>query len=312
MNTFETLYDLSIELLTARPGSALGRLTAHHSHGTEEAEAIVKAAVLTRAMPSESPTTQWGILRVFMRNLVNRSQAPMTSGAMLRCLDQVTSLEPDDASRTAALINAVAGHVRLGQSLAAVLERGRAPDGCNNYLDWLAERMEEYRQMPVDEIQADRVLRQLHCIALDSKTKIPHLGLALASNLFADLGIRVVGKPDLHVLPTMAGLLGVDQLTPGKCIRELIRMALQDAPRVAANARFSWLTGGLYPRDVDRMMYLMGSDNFRLNGTQQKHGAPKRRAMMLETLFRAAGSPTPTGGPQTFTPWGTSDRNMFF
>ncbi|MDM7943535.1 MAG: hypothetical protein QUV35_13000 [Hydrogenophaga sp.] len=76
MNTFETLHDLSIELLTARPGSALGRLTVHHGHGTEEAEAIVRAAVLTREMPSESPTTRWCILRVFMRNLVNRSQAP--------------------------------------------------------------------------------------------------------------------------------------------------------------------------------------------------------------------------------------------
>lgn len=298
MSIFEALYDLSIRLLKAPPKSELGRLTLHHCHSTAEAEALVRAAVLTREMPGEVPTTRWGILRVFMRNLVNRSQPAMTAQAMLRCLNEVASLAHDEALRTGALVNAVAGNAQLNQSLQAVLNRDRAPDGYNDYLDWLSARIEEYRQMPVAEINTDRVLNQLRHIAVDRKTKIPNMGIALASNLFADLGVRVVGKPDLHVLPTVETLRGVGSLTPEECIREVIRISQEDAPLVAASGRFNWLTGGLYPRDLDRMIYLIGSDNFRLNGTQQKRGAPTRRALMLNALIDASRAVSQTRAPQ--------------
>lgn len=288
MAIFEDLYDLSIRLLTAPPKSELGRLTLHHCRSNAEAEALVRAAVLTREMPGEVATTRWGILRVFMRNLVNRSQPAMAAQAMLHCLDDVSLLAQDEASRTAALVNAVAGNAQLSHSLQAALSGNRAPDGCNDYLDWLSARIGEYGQMPVAEINADRVLSQLHHIASDHRTKIPNMGIALASNLFADLGIRVVGKPDLHVLPTVKELLGDSALTPDECIREVIRISQEDAPLVAASGRFNWLTGGLYPRDIDRMMYLIGSDNFRLNGTQQKRGAPRRRVLMLNALIDAS------------------------
>lgn len=287
MAIFETLFDLSIRMLTAPPKSELGRLTSHHCHGTTEAEALVRAAVLTRTMPGEDPGTRWGILRVFMRNLVNRSQPPITSQAMLRCLNEVSSLDHDEALRTARLIKAVAGSVMLSESLRAVLDPGRAPDGRSDYLDWLGARIEEYIDMPVADINAVHVLDQLCHMASDQRTKIPNMGIRLASNLFADLGIRVVGKPDLQVLPTVRGMLGADSLTPQACIREIIRLSQEDAPFVAAEGRFNWLEGGLYPRDVDRMMYLIGSDNFRLDGTQLKGAAPRRRAMMLEALINA-------------------------
>ena len=299
MSLFESLYDLSLQLLTAPPRSELGRLTLHHCHSHEEAKRLVETAVLQREMPSESPTSRWGILRVFMRNLVNRSQAPMTGAAMLHCLNQIGSRATDEASRTAALINAVADNYRLSQSLAAALEPGRAPDGSRDYLDWLADRIAEYRWMPVDQIDTDRVLIQLHNIASDCATKIPNMGIALTSNLFADLGIRVVGKPDLHVLPTVQGLLGIDTLRPDRCIRELIRITKEDAPRVEASGRFDWLTGGLYPRDIDRMMYLIGSDNFHLGGSQLKRQAPRRRGLMLATLIDADSS---TGATRMLRP----------
>jgi len=298
--TFETLYDLSVRLLTAAPGSQLGRLTLHHCANTVEAEALVTRAVLTRELPGEAPTSRWGILRVFMRNLVNRSFAPMSADAMLRCLDQVSSSASDESSRIAALMAAVASQPKLRLSLGSALDPARAPDGAGDCLDWLSARIQEYRTMPVRDIDADRLLLQLRLIAIDEKTKVPHIGIALAANLFADLGIRVVAKPDLHVLEVMQGLRGETSLTEEACIRDVIRLAQLEAPSIASNERFAWLTGGLYPRDLDRLIYLIGSDNFRLDGKQLQARAPARRALIAEALRGAA---TTTGsGPAAHIP----------
>jgi hypothetical protein len=284
MSLFETLYDLGVKLLTAAPDSDLGRLTAHHCRSGDEAETVIRDAVLQRTMPGEDTNTRWGILRVFMRNLVNRAQSPMPANVMLSLLDEISLQVQDESPRSAALVNAVADNARLRCSLGAVLEPGHAPDGCSDYIDWLKKRINEYRHMPVTDIDPVRVLSQLHHMAHARKTKIPNIGTALASNLFADLGIRVVGKPDLHVLPTVAGLLGTRSLKPEACIGEIIRIAQNEAALVRARARFSWIDGGLYPRDVDRMIYLIGSDNFRLNGIQRKVCAPRRRRLMLEAI----------------------------
>ena len=144
--------------------------------------------------------------------------------------------------------------------------------------------------MSVASIDPESVLHQLRQVAHDRPTKIPNVGIALAANLFADLGIRVVGKPDLHVIPTVAGLLGVKSLKPEACIAEIIRISQNEAPLLQANRRFDWLDGGLYPRDLDRIIYLIGSDNFRLNGTQRKHCAPRRRQLMMDVLIKAKGT----------------------
>jgi len=297
MSTFEALYDLSIRMLSASPNSDLGRLTLHHCKSVDEAAALVRAAVLTRVMPGEASDNRWSILRVFMRNLVNRSQAPMSAQAMLRCLDEVSLNAPDESARIDAVANAVAGNSKVSASLGAALARGRAPDGCNDYLDWLSARIEEYRHMPVAQINAKHVLSQLRSISSGQRTKIPNMGIALASNLLADLGIRVVCKPDLHVLPTMECILRVASLSPEDCIRGVLQLGQEDAPLVAASGRFDWLTGGLYPRDLDRIIYLIGSDNFRLNGTQNKREAPKRREVMKRALMEISGAgrqPQPT------------------
>jgi hypothetical protein len=45
--------------------------------------------------------------------------------------------------------------------------------------------------MPVADIDAERVLNQLRQMASNRKTKMPNMHIALTSNLFADLGIRL-------------------------------------------------------------------------------------------------------------------------
>ena len=281
---FEALYDLGLQLLTAAPDSDLGRLTVHHCISREEAEMVLRSAVLQRTMRGEEPSTRWGVLRVFMRNLVNRAQSPMPAQEMESLLNDISSKFQDELLRTKELADRLEISPRLRQSLRAVLEHGHAPGNCNDYIQWLTERIEEYRDVSVASIDPQRVLHQLRQVACDRPTKIPNVGIALAANLFADLGIRVVGKPDLHVIPTMAWLMGVDTLKPEACIAEIIRISQNEAPRLQAGHRFDWLDGGLYPRDLDRMIYLIGSDNFRLNGTQRKHCAPKRRQRMIEVL----------------------------
>jgi hypothetical protein len=287
---FKTLYDLGLQLLTAAPDSDLGRLTVHHCASREEAEMLLREAISQRTMPDEDTSTRWGILRIFMRNLVNRAQSPMPAHAMRSLLDNISSQFEDELLRTRELGDQLESNERLRQSLMAVMRDGYAPDGCDDYIEWLAARIEEYRDLPVANIAPENVLRQLRQVAHDRPTKIPNIGIALAANLFADLGIRVVGKPDLHVIPTMMGLLGVKSLKPEACIAEIIRISQKEAPILQANRRFDWLDGGLYPRDFDRMIYLIGSDNFCLNGTQRKRCAPKRRQLMLEVLLKNKGS----------------------
>ncbi|MFY7916064.1 MAG: hypothetical protein ACOVPA_15545, partial [Rubrivivax sp.] len=140
-----------------------------------------------------------------------------------------------------------------------------------------------YSQMPVADIQADYVLRDLQSIASRPDTKIPNMGIPLAANLLADLGVRVVGKPDLHVLPTISAALGTP-VSAEECIRQLIRMAQQEAPSLGADPAFHWLDGGLYPRDIDRVIYLVGSDNHKLDGNRRKRSAPARRQLMADVL----------------------------
>ena len=94
----------------------------------------------------------------------------------------------------------------------------------------------------------------------------------------------MVGKPDLHVLPTIAAVLGKRCLSPEECIRELIVAAQREAPVVRATTGYGWLDGGLFPRDIDRVIYLIGSDNFRLDGVRRKRSAPARRELMRDAL----------------------------
>jgi hypothetical protein len=281
--TFVTMFDLALQLLTASPDSPIGRLTRHYHSAESAARATLQAAILQRAMPGEDPSTRWGVVRVFMRNLVNRAQAPMSGEAMLALLNHISAEHLPESDRIAALTRSVAGNIRLRASLGALLDPGRAPDCAQDYVEWLQRRVAHYSQMPVADIQADYVLRDLQSIASRPDTKIPNMGIPLAANLLADLGVRVVGKPDLHVLPTISAALGTP-VSAEECIRQLIRMAQQEAPSLGADPAFHWLDGGLYPRDIDRVIYLVGSDNHMLDGNRRKRSAPARRQLMADVL----------------------------
>jgi len=192
---FKTLYDLGLQLLTAAPDSDLGRLTVHHCINLEEAEMFFGGSFAADDA-WRGPKYSLGILRVFMRNLVNRAQSPMPAQAMESLLNDISSQFQSELLRTKNLADHIENNARLRQSLLAVLEHGHAPDGCGDYIQWLSARIEEYRHMSVASIDPESVLHQLRQVAHDRPTKVPNVGIALAANLFADLGIRVVGKPD--------------------------------------------------------------------------------------------------------------------
>ncbi len=286
MNVFTVLYDLAISMLTADPISKLGQLTQHHCSSKEEADELLRRSILQRTMPGESADTEWGRLRIFMRNLVNRAQAPMSLDLMTSLLDEIEQEHPDLQHRISSLINAVEKSERLKGSLGAFLDHARAPGG-ESYDDWLCMRMQHYSNISVTGISSSELLSDLRKISQNKNSKIPNMGIALAANLFADLGIRASAKPDLHVLPTISGYVS-RRLSPRDCIAEVIRITQKEASDINNSERFSWLHGGLYPRDIDRMIYLIGSDNFRLDGVRKKRAAPKRRDLMLNTLCRAS------------------------
>lgn len=283
MSLFCTLYDLAIRLLTAHPEEALGRLTDHHCPNAQTAEGLLRRAILQRTMPGEQASDDWGILRIFMRNLVNRAQAPLAPATLAAWLDDIEARHDEVPSRVSALVRAVADHPKLSMSLTAFLDRDRAPGDHESYSDWLVDRIAHYSRQSVARLDARELLDDLDTLARDPATKIPNMGLALASNLFADLGIRASAKPDLHVLPTLSSVVG-RTLKPSACIEHVIAIAKAEAPILAQSSRFDWLQGGLYPRDVDRIIYLIGSDNFRLDGRRRKRAAPRRRELMMQAL----------------------------
>ena len=276
---FRTLYQLAFELLTARPASPLYGLTLHHYTDAAQAHQVLRAAILQRTMPGESPETPWGLLRIFMRNLVNRAQAPIKPDDMLGLLGAFTKMP--EADRHEGLLQALEGN-KLHASLSQLLSQSG--------LAWLQARLRFYRQLEGNcrAINADDVIRDVQPLGTAGSRKIPNMGVPLAANLFADCGARAFAKPDLHVKPVVYALMG-RKAKDEDCIRFLINAAQRETLAVAADPEFAWLDGGLYPRDLDRLIYLIGSNNFLLDGQRMKRGAPARRELMIKRLL----DPTP-------------------
>lgn len=113
------------------------------------------------------------------------------------------------------------------------------------------------------------------------------MGLPLAANFLADIGLPVFAKPDLHVTP----IINMLQLRYGEraAFRGLVEIAQTENEFLSHNRRFNWLmaSGGLYPRYLDRVIYLIGSDNYNLDGVKNKRQAPKRRELMRDALLAA-------------------------
>lgn len=291
---FESLYGLSIALLTRPEYSSL---TAHQVPTREAAENLVRDAVLMPHMPGEFPSDAWSHVRVFARNYVNRAQAFVASSVMKGALDSVERDYHDLETRTEALIQELYSVVgQRADDFAGAIRQLTSPKaypefGGRSYLNWIQERWFYYqnywdfgnhgRLLDIDEL-----LRDIDFIATKKTTKLKGMGLPLTANFFADLGLSVFAKPDLHTVPIIS-LLSLSVETkdrPRDCFRELLRIAELDRQKLSAKREFNWLAGGLYPRQLDRIIYLIGSDNFQLNGQQKKGNAPQRRELMRNVL----------------------------
>ena len=91
-------------------------------------------------------------------------------------------------------------------------------------------------------------------------------------------------KPDLHVTP-IANMLN---LSAGEvdAFKGLVKIAQIEQEKLSRNSKFQWLNdqGGLFPRHLDRLIYMIGSDNFLLNSEQSKRHAPDRRQLIKDAL----------------------------
>ena len=66
----------------------------------------------------------------------------------------------------------------------------------------------------------------------------------------------------------------------------LVKIAQIEQEKLSRNSKFQWLNdqGGLFPRHLDRLIYMIGSDNFLLNSEQSKRHAPDRRQLIKDAL----------------------------
>jgi hypothetical protein len=66
----------------------------------------------------------------------------------------------------------------------------------------------------------------------------------------------------------------------------LVKIVQIEREKLSRNSKFQWLNdqGGLFPRHLDRLIYMIGSDNFLLNSEQSKRHAPDRRQLIKDAL----------------------------
>jgi hypothetical protein len=286
---FEILYDLAIEL-QVRP--QFEALTSHHYTNRAAVEARLRRSILHTLMPGEAVGTRWAKVRIFCRNYVNRAQPAVTGEQMLALLKTAEQRHGNDEERVAALPQLARESFRGPriQELVTALQQittstGHAALGGLSYLEWIESRCLRWVSQPTQDLDADELLQEIRVLSADKPTKIPGMGLPLTANFFADMGLTAFAKPDLHVTPI------VNLLTLGSGETEafcgLIRIAKEESIRLANHHRFAWLqeAGGLRPRLLDRLIYLIGSDNFALDGTKCKRQAPERRRLMRDALI---------------------------
>lgn len=288
---FETLYSLAIELQINPEHKTLTR---HHNLDRDIVENRLQNSILTLVMPGENINSSWQILRIFCLNLVNRAQAPVSEMEVKKLLDFVEMNYEQDSDRIAN-ISRVAGERLVGnrsEHFIIAIKKVTSQEclaalGNRNYLEWISQRWIYWVNQHVDDLDTEELLKDINILSSSRITKIKGMGLPLASNFFADLGLIVFGKPDLHVTPII-NLLCLDSGEEA-AFRGLVKIAKLDNRRLHLTRRFEWLDGGggLHPRYLDRLIYLIGSDNFLLNGVKNKQKSPLRRKLMIEALIQA-------------------------
>ncbi|MFY8103752.1 MAG: hypothetical protein ACOVK6_06580 [Ramlibacter sp.] len=294
-SAFRVLFDLALRV---RLDPALRALTRHPATDGAAVEADLRRSILRDVMPGEAALTRWQKLRIFCLNLVNRSQPPLSAQDVLALLDGIEAAHADDDGRIRALgsMNGDGQPGRRPQDFFAAVRRVTSPQplpalGHLTYLDWIEQRWVYWIAQPAHALQADALLADLDVLSLHPATKIKGMGLPLAANFMADIGVPAFAKPDLHVMP----IIGLLQLSIERndeerdAFRGLVRIARAENEALRHDRGFAWLqeAGGLRPRHLDRLIYLVGSDNFHLDGRRNKRQAPPRRALMRSALIDA-------------------------
>jgi hypothetical protein len=182
------------------------------------------------------------------------------------------------------------------QEIVAAVARITSPTrwpvlGRQTYLDWLDQRCIYWANQRVQDLAVESLLHDLDLLSRNPETKIPGMGLPLAANFMADMGLGAFAKPDLHVLPIVSLLqLSIERRDEERhAFAGLIRIARIEDQLLCHDEKFAWVqeAGGLRPRFLDRLIYLIGSDNFKLDGVKSKRQAPQRRALMRQALLQA-------------------------
>jgi len=285
---FEILYDLAIEL---QSNPSFKELTRHHNPDKASVESRLRNGICQMLMMGESVDSKWGKTRIFCRNYVNRAQAVITPKQMLSLLSTVENLHPSEDERLAALANTAAAtfEVRRKNELVLALKKFTSKEKIpslnhGTYLEWIENRWIYWVNKQVHALESEELLSDLRVLYFNIKTKIPGMGLPLAANFFADMGATVFVKPDLHVTP-IANML---TLSAGEveAFKGLVKIVQIEREKLSRNSKFQWLNdqGGLFPRHLDRLIYLIGSDNFLLNSEQSKRHAPDRRQLIKDAL----------------------------
>lgn len=288
--SFEALYDLALDL-TSGKNPDITRLSAHRGQQRDEAERQLRNDILCAVMPGETVENEWGVIRIFCLNLVNRSQPPVSTECVRVWLDLAEQASSDTAVRLEALLQAITasnekGANKVGNALRAFTKKD-AVFGDDTCLAWLMDRAGYWKKQRVENLDGDALLKDLKKIY--EHEDFEGMGLPLTANLFADIGVPAFAKPDLHVMPIIS-LLALIEPDHEDVFKAIVEIAKCEAAEVATKPDFAWLVqaGGLYPRHLDRLIYLIGSDNRSLNGRKLKSAAKLRRQMMIKALREQA------------------------
>lgn len=289
---FETLYDLAVEI---QVNPQYRHLTLHNDgRDRDEVETRLRQSILALTMPDEYAMSNWHKVRIFCRNLVNRAQAAVSDTEVQQLLRAVEANYESFEERVAALSETAEKTLkgrRLDEYVRAVRkmtsDQVYAELGNVTLLEWVDRRWVYWVGRSVQDLDVDELLHDIDILSVTQSTKIDGMGLPLAANFFADIGLPGFAKPDLHVTP----IINLLQLRDGErsAFRGLVAIAQAENEVLTHNRRFNWLmeSGGLYPRYLDRVIYLIGSDNYNLDGVKNKRQAPKRRDLMRDALITA-------------------------